>query len=271
MNSELKRTPLYAEHQKLGAKFVSFCGWELPVRYGGVIEEHRAVRSRAGIFDICHMGEIFVSGGEAEAYADFIQLHLAAGAGISGIGLQGHFDGEADPFHVARALNRLAELKKPIKITEFDCGSSNEATRIRCLETVYRAAFANPAVEGILMWGFWANAHWRPQSALLHADFSETALGKAYTKLVFNDWWTRAEGRTDVVGRYECDAFYGAHNVVIRAPGCKSVYTNAILSRKEGAAILTIQLKPGQDEAPASEDDEPDPATDDDIDRPVGR
>ena len=61
----LKRTPLYGCHQQAGAKFVGFGGWEMPVQYSGVIEEHRTVRSAVGLFDVSHMGEIFVSGPKA--------------------------------------------------------------------------------------------------------------------------------------------------------------------------------------------------------------
>ena len=59
----LKRTPLYDRHMELGAKMTSFAGWSLPERYGtGIIEEHMAVRRRAGLFDICHMGMVIASG-----------------------------------------------------------------------------------------------------------------------------------------------------------------------------------------------------------------
>lgn len=61
----LKRTPLYSIHRRLGAKMVEFAGWEMPVRYRGVIEEHLAVRKRAGLFDVSHMGEIEVRGARA--------------------------------------------------------------------------------------------------------------------------------------------------------------------------------------------------------------
>jgi aminomethyltransferase len=61
-----KRTPLYQCHADLGAKFVPFVGWEMPVQYSGVIPEHNAVREAAGIFDVSHMGEIFLAGPEAE-------------------------------------------------------------------------------------------------------------------------------------------------------------------------------------------------------------
>ncbi len=60
-----KRTPLYDEHVKLGAKMVDFAGWQLPVLYTGVIEEHRAVRNAAGLFDVSHMGEIEIAGAGA--------------------------------------------------------------------------------------------------------------------------------------------------------------------------------------------------------------
>src|SRR6478672_11971472 len=70
--SHLRRTPLYSLHRELGAKIIDFGGWEMPVQYTGILEEHRAVRERAGIFDLSHMGELFVEGpeaGEALAYA----------------------------------------------------------------------------------------------------------------------------------------------------------------------------------------------------------
>jgi glycine cleavage system T protein (aminomethyltransferase) len=65
----LKRTPLFDAHQKLGAKLIEFGGWEMPVHYTSITEEHLAVRRDAGIFDISHMGEITVSGKVA---ADFL-------------------------------------------------------------------------------------------------------------------------------------------------------------------------------------------------------
>ena len=62
MSDALKRTPLYDEHIALGARMVPFAGWEMPVQYGGIIEEHNAVRSSAGVFDVSHMAEFRVFG-----------------------------------------------------------------------------------------------------------------------------------------------------------------------------------------------------------------
>ena len=64
----LKKTALFAAHQKLGARLVDFGGWNMPVQYGGILEEHKAVREAAGVFDISHMGEFFVRGEGARAF-----------------------------------------------------------------------------------------------------------------------------------------------------------------------------------------------------------
>jgi aminomethyltransferase len=64
----LKRTPLHGRHAAAGAKLVPFAGWEMPVQYAGIREEHVAVRTKVGVFDVSHMGEIETSGPDAEAF-----------------------------------------------------------------------------------------------------------------------------------------------------------------------------------------------------------
>lgn len=68
MANELKRTPLFDEYAKYGGKTIDFGGWELPVQFSSIKEEHDAVRNRAGLFDVSHMGEIFVEGPDALAF-----------------------------------------------------------------------------------------------------------------------------------------------------------------------------------------------------------
>ena len=65
MAATLLHTPLYDRHVELGARMVPFAGWEMPVQYEGVIPEHRAVRTDAGVFDVSHMGELEVEGPRA--------------------------------------------------------------------------------------------------------------------------------------------------------------------------------------------------------------
>jgi aminomethyltransferase len=62
VTTDLRRTPLFSEHLALGARIVPFAGWEMPIQYSGIVSEHLAVRSRAGLFDISHMGTLRVRG-----------------------------------------------------------------------------------------------------------------------------------------------------------------------------------------------------------------
>jgi aminomethyltransferase len=74
----LRTTPLNSVHRALGAKLVDFGGWEMPVQYSGIIEEHQTVRTRVGLFDVSHMGEIEIHGREAGRLADFVTTNHAA-------------------------------------------------------------------------------------------------------------------------------------------------------------------------------------------------
>jgi glycine cleavage system T protein (aminomethyltransferase) len=81
----MKRTPLYAAHLKLGAKLIEFGGWEMPVQYTSIIDEHLAVRKAAGLFDISHMGQVLVGGPKAEGFLNQVLTNnvrkLAVGEG----------------------------------------------------------------------------------------------------------------------------------------------------------------------------------------------
>jgi aminomethyltransferase len=68
----LKSTALNATHRRMGAKMVDFGGWDMPLQYSGILEEHAAVRSAAGLFDVSHMGEIEIHGADAAALTDYV-------------------------------------------------------------------------------------------------------------------------------------------------------------------------------------------------------
>ncbi|MFW5889237.1 MAG: glycine cleavage system aminomethyltransferase GcvT, partial [Bacillota bacterium] len=69
---KLKKTSLYDEHIKLGAKMVDFAGFNMPVTYSSIKDEHLAVRENVGMFDVSHMGEIIITGEEAQDYVEYI-------------------------------------------------------------------------------------------------------------------------------------------------------------------------------------------------------
>ncbi|MFZ5788841.1 MAG: glycine cleavage system aminomethyltransferase GcvT [Acidobacteriota bacterium] len=90
---DLKRTPLFSCHVEAGGRIVPFAGWEMPVQYRGVIEEHRAVRTGVGLFDVSHMGEIEVTGGRA---LEFLQ-HVTCNDVAKLVAGRAHYSGLMTP------------------------------------------------------------------------------------------------------------------------------------------------------------------------------
>jgi aminomethyltransferase len=81
------RTPLYDTHVSAGGRMVEFGGWNMPVQYGGILEEHQAVRERLGVFDISHMGEFIVQGPGAAKWLDFLLTNQASSLPVG----EGHY------------------------------------------------------------------------------------------------------------------------------------------------------------------------------------
>ena len=79
MPDRLKRTSLHAFHRANGARMVPFGGWDMPVQYHGILAEHRAVRTAAGLFDVSHMGEVAVRGPEAGSFLDHLVTNRIRG------------------------------------------------------------------------------------------------------------------------------------------------------------------------------------------------
>ncbi|MFB3776115.1 MAG: glycine cleavage system aminomethyltransferase GcvT [Bryobacteraceae bacterium] len=76
--ARLRATPLNPVHRRLGARMVDFGGWDMPVQYSGILEEHHAVRRAVGVFDVSHMGEIEIRGAEALALAEFVTTNAVS-------------------------------------------------------------------------------------------------------------------------------------------------------------------------------------------------
>ncbi|MCY3017623.1 MAG: endo-1,4-beta-xylanase [Planctomycetota bacterium] len=176
-----------------------------------------------------------LSGGDGPRYIQHTQKLIDQGAPVGGIGCQGHFGGHIDAGHVLATLNQLARFRLPIKVTEFDMDTKDEQTKAQGLETLYRCCFSHPAIAGILMWGFWEGAHWKPQAALWKKDFSPTPAAEMYRKLVFDEWWTKFEGKADDKGRCEVPAFFGKHSV--EADGQKA---EVELPKAKGTVRVTL-------------------------------
>jgi endo-1,4-beta-xylanase len=172
-----------------------------------------------------------LTGRRLEDYVVQIRQFIDQGVPIGGIGVQGHLHGDSfDAAALQNALDRLAQFKLPIRVTEFNfpgqrskyysqrdahLTDEEELAKAKALADYYCICFAHPAVEGILMWGFWEGANWIPVSSLYRRDWSPTPAATAYRDLVFRQWWTQWHGQTDAQGQCQVRAFYGRHRVTV--------------------------------------------------------
>jgi GH35 family endo-1,4-beta-xylanase len=161
-------------------------------------------------------------------YMAHIRKLLKQGIPIAGIGAQGHSHLETFDRQVLRnALDSLAIFKLPVRITEFNLPGmrsnykqlqltpEQEESKAKEIVDYYRICFAHPAVEGILMWGFWEGANWIPSSSLYKRDWSPTPSAEAYKNLIFKEWWTKESGVAGRKGIFSVPAFFGKYKVTV--------------------------------------------------------
>ena len=192
-----------------------------------------------------------LTGKKLPEYMAQIRKLLSQGVPLAGIGVQGHLHSDTfDRNELRRALDSLAVFNLPIKITEFNIPGQRskyhvekiltmtpeeEALKARELIDFYRICFAHPAVEGILMWGFWEGANWIPVSSLYKRDWSPTPAAAAYEYLIFKTWWTETKGTTNNKGVYSTPAFFGRYKVTVEG---KSKEID--LSKKQGKVTVNF-------------------------------
>ncbi|MEW6233747.1 MAG: endo-1,4-beta-xylanase [Candidatus Omnitrophota bacterium] len=193
-----------------------------------------------------------LTGKRLDDYVKHIRHLLDTGVAIEGIGVQGHFHGMTfDPKALQNTLDTLAQFKLPIRITEFNLPGQlwpyfedrqrklteeEEKTKAEHLSEYYRICFAHPAVDGILMWGFWEGANWIPVSSLYKRDWTPAPAAHAYRDLVFNKWWTKFDGKTNTEGICEVPAFYGQYRVTVNGKE-----RTAKLMKKDGKATVSFE------------------------------
>jgi len=197
-----------------------------------------------------------MTGRRLDDYVAHVRRFLDQGVPFGGIGVQGHLHGDSfDPAALQHALDRLAEFKLPICVTEFNfpgqrskyygkrgaqLSEEEEQAKARALTDYYRICFAHPAVSGILMWGFWEGANWIPMSSIYRRDWSPTPAAEAYRDLVFKQWWTNAKGATGADGRFQVRGFLGEYEVEAEHDGRRQT---AKATLKPGRAAVGIELQ----------------------------
>jgi hypothetical protein len=150
------------------------------------------------------------------AYIETLKYIRDGGAPLTGVGFQGHFSGT--PTGITKVYEVLemfsAELPNlDFRITEFDITGEDSDLQTDYLRDFYTIAFSHPKMIGIQLWGFWEDAHWKPESALYSSDWTERPLGRAYRELVLGDWMTNDVGVTDAQGMVTGRGFAGDYVV----------------------------------------------------------
>lgn len=160
-----------------------------------------------------------ISDNRQTAIRQQVETIEAAGAVVDAIGVQGHFSAPPAGEVVLARLDNVAVAGKPIWITEFHVTESDPVVRAQALEDVYRAAFSHPSVEGILMWGFWAGAHFEGADAsLIDLDWTINAAGERYLDLR-DTWRTAVVQETDAEGAVGFRGYHGEYRVDVSLPG----------------------------------------------------
>jgi endo-1,4-beta-xylanase len=156
---------------------------------------------------------------------------LKAGVPVAGIGVQGHLHGDSfSKDKLKESLDSLSQFGLPIRVTEFNMpgqrskyykdkslvlSEEEELQKARDIVEYYRVCFAHPAVQGILMWGFWEGANWIKTSSLYKRDWSSTPALQAYQDLIYDEWNTDLSVELDENGEALVPAFYGDYKISI--------------------------------------------------------
>ncbi|MCL7029451.1 hypothetical protein MKW94_015977 [Papaver nudicaule] len=174
-----------------------------------------------------------------EKYIEQILDLQEQGAPVGGIGVQGHIDNPVGPV-VCSALDKLGILGLPIWFTELDVSAANEYVRADDLEVMLREAFAHPAVEGIVLWGFWELFMSRDNAHLVDAEGSVNKAGKRYLELK-KEWLSNAHGHIDDQGEFCFRGFHGSYTIEITTYSNKVVKT-FVVDKGYSPLVVNIDL-----------------------------
>ncbi|KAL2241235.1 UNVERIFIED_CONTAM: Endo-1,4-beta-xylanase 1 [Sesamum indicum] len=175
-----------------------------------------------------------------EKYIQHILDLQEQGAPVGGIGIQGHIDSPVGPI-VCSALDKLGILGLPIWFTELDVSSNNEYVRADDLEVMLREAFAHPAVDGVMLWGFWELFMSRDNAHLVNAEGDLNEAGKRYLALK-QEWLSRAHGHIDGQGQFEFRGFHGSYEVEVVGASTKKVTKTFVVDQGVDPLMITINL-----------------------------
>ena len=134
--------------------------------------------------------------------------------------MQGHFGGVVTPpATLVKILDRFSAFGLPISITEYDHDVDDEELQGNYLRDFLTVIFSHPSVINFTMWGYYDGSHWKNNTPIYRKGWSLKPSGIAFQDLVFRQWWTNAEGKTDALGECRLRGFLGDYDLTIRHEG----------------------------------------------------
>ena len=154
--------------------------------------------------------------------------------------MQAHFGQNVQPpVQLLGIYDRFTKLGLPVRITELDIDSNDEQLQADYLRDFLTASFSHPNINGIVIWGFWESAHWRPNAAMYRKDWSPRPIAGVRKDLIFKQWWTDQHASTSDAGKVEIRGFLGDYDITVAA-GTRTATSKAVLSDAGASVRITL-------------------------------
>ncbi|OAI56571.1 hypothetical protein AYO49_04035 [Verrucomicrobiaceae bacterium SCGC AG-212-N21] len=214
-----------------------------PEFYGDVFKEARKL-TKLPLW--INEDQVFRDGRQQEEYYTIIEKLIASGVKPDGIGNQAHFHSSYLPSPAEMLLNsdRFAKLVPALELTEFDVNTNgDEQLAADFTRDILILTFSHPAYTGMVMWGFWENAHWKPETALWKKDWTEKPAAKVWRDLVCKQWRTDETLKTDVEGKVKLRGFHGRYNVEVDTGKGWKWTTSVMLGKAQEGEVKVTEPK----------------------------
>jgi endo-1,4-beta-xylanase len=176
-----------------------------------------------------------------EHYYNTIKYILDRGGKINGVGFQGHFGWQlTPPQKVWALLDKYGALVSELQITEFDIDITDEKLQADYTRDFMTAFFSHPKTAGFMIWGFWEGRHWRPNGAMYKKDWTAKPNLKVWQGLIYSQWWTKEEKRSDQAGSIKTRGFLGEYKYEVLDQKGKVVKKGTFLLPQKGIEIKII-------------------------------
>jgi endo-1,4-beta-xylanase len=190
----------------------------------------------------CNDYSILLDRGKLEKFIELTQYLIDNGAPIDGVSPQSHLWASAKLPSIQTLkenFDRLAELGLEIYPDQFEVIVPDEQLHSDYTRDFYILSFSHPSVTGVTHWGFWEGDIWMKDAAWFRKDWSEKTFAKVYKDLVFNKWWTNADGKTDNEGSFNTRGFLGKYEIIVTHDGQTK---NVLLDLSKPGAKVKIMI-----------------------------